>query len=159
MEGSDPAKGLEFLNRELIRSTRPGQFVTAWLGVYDTAARSLCYASAGHNPPRLLRAADQRVLALESRDGLPLGILPEFECSTSSMTIASGDRLLLYTDGITETFNSARQMFGTEGLDAILACCSRSPERLIDAVRDEVSVFSFGAPAADDRTLVAIAFD
>src|SRR5262245_14365697 len=140
MEGSDPAEGLAFLNRELIRSTRTGQFVTAWLGVFDEHDRTLRYASAGHNPPRLLRAADRSVLALESRDGLPLGIIPEFECSPSELRIRSGDRLLLYTDGITETFNSARQMFGTEGLDAVLSCCSRSPERLIDAIRDEVSI-------------------
>jgi sigma-B regulation protein RsbU (phosphoserine phosphatase) len=159
MADSDPAAALAFLNSEMLRSTRTGQFVTAWLGVYDVDKRSLRYASAGHNPPRLLRANEQRVHALESHDGLPLGIVPDFACSTTEIRVSPGDRLLLYTDGITETFNSARQMFGTDGLDAVLSCCSRTPERLIDAIRDEVNVFSFAAPAADDRTLVAIAFD
>jgi sigma-B regulation protein RsbU (phosphoserine phosphatase) len=158
-EMPSPVQGLDFLNRELVRSTSPGQFVTAWLGVFDPKSRVLRYANAGHNAPRWLRAADHKVIALEPGDGMPLAIDAEFETSELNVKLERGDRLLLYTDGITETFNTQRQMFGTEGLDAVLGCCSRTPEGLIAAVRDEVNGFAFGAPAADDRTLVAMALD
>src|SRR5262249_21813118 len=144
---------------ELVRSTNAGQFVTAWLGVFDPATRVLRYANAGHNAPRWLRAVDHKVIPLEAGEGMPLAIDETFEGSEMNVKLARGDRLLLYTDGITETFNTQQQMFGTEGLDAVLNCCSRTPEGLIAAVMDEVNTFAFGAPAADDRTLVAMALD
>lgn len=154
-----PSQVLARLNEELFRSTRMGQFVTAFLAFYAPRTRRLEYASAGHNPPRWLRAGESKVYSLDADDGIPLGVVDDFSCSDSAITVDAGDRLLLYTDGITETFNTRREMFGTEGLDRILACCSRAPELLVDAVRDEVNLFAMGAPAADDRTLLAIAFD
>src|SRR5262249_14211592 len=73
-ETPSPVKGLQFLNRELMHSTSPEQFVTAWLGVFDPKMRVLRYANAGHNAPRWLRAVDRKVIPLESGEGMPLAI-------------------------------------------------------------------------------------
>lgn len=154
-----PSAVLSYLNDELLRSIATGQFVTAFLAIYDPATRELRYASAGHNPPRWLRAADQAIIPLMDSDGMPLSITTPFSASEISVRMAPGDRILLYTDGITETFDAQRRMFGTEGLDASLTCCRRTAEGLISSVFDSLNRFANGAPPADDRTLVALAFE
>lgn len=154
-----PSAVLDYLNNELLRSIATGQFVTAFLAIYDPNSRELRYASAGHNPPRWLRAADRAIIPLQESDGMPLAITAPFSASESTVRMAPGDRILLYTDGITETFNGRREMFGTDGLDASLNCCGRTPEGLISSVFESLNQFSGSTPPADDRTLVALAFD
>lgn len=154
-----PAGLLRFLNGELMTSLSSGQFVTAFVGVYDQHERRLTYASAGHNPPRWLRARDGAVVPLDSADGLPLALVSEFACSDHEVVLERGDRLLLYTDGITETFNERREMFGTEGLDEAMQRCSRTPESMVECLLADVRRHARDAPPEDDRTVVAIAFD
>jgi sigma-B regulation protein RsbU (phosphoserine phosphatase) len=156
-----PGELLAHINDHLCRSyTAAGTFVTAFYATLDLATRRLTYATAGHNPPRLRRA--DRVISLDGRGGLPLGVLPDQSYADVEIALQPGDTLLLYTDGITESFapaNSAgaREMFGVARLDRLLtACAPASPEVCIQSIRDAVAEFTAGAPATDDRTLVAI---
>lgn len=151
-------KLLGVLNDELLSVVRPSQFVTAFLGLYDPRQRTLTYASAGHNPPRLLRQA-QEVIPLHVEPGLPLAIISPYEAFEACLRIEPGDRVILYTDGISETFNPQGEMFGSDGIDSALRCCSHTPEALIGALREAVVAHSRGAAPEDDRTLLAIAFD
>lgn len=157
--GAAPRNLIGALNRDLARSINSGQFVTAFAGLFDPRKRMLRYCNAGHNPPRLLRRADDAMVELDGGGGLPLAIDAEAKYEEAHITFAPGDRLVLYTDGITETFNAQREMFGTAGLDATLRCCSRTAGGLIEAINDGLREFSGGVPAADDRTLVVLAFD
>ena len=68
----------------------------------DPAAGTLTYSRAGHNPPRLARAGDGTVASLDRAGGLPLGILGDQAYDQATVSLAAGDLLLLYTDGITE---------------------------------------------------------
>jgi len=154
-----PSRVLARLNSDLHRSLQLRQFVTAFFGVLDTATRTFSYASAGHPAPRQVRPAEHSVIPLPLDAGLPLGIVEAHESTTQAVSLGRGERLLLFTDGITETFNSAHEMFGTEGLDRALRCCSASPQSMIDCVLTDLRDFSRAAPAQDDRTLVALAFD
>ena len=130
-------------------------FVTAWYGVYDPATRRLDYAAAGHPPPRLCRG--EGLQALDAAGGLPLGITPHSRYDTAHTTLEPGDRLLLYTDGITETFNPQRQQFGPRRLDDLLCRGEdQSPRQTIDAVLEEVRAFGQGVTPEDDQTLLAI---
>jgi len=156
---SSPAEVLCYLNEELSQTVVGGQFVTAFLGVLHKPSRKLRYANAGHNPPRLLRAGCRAPVSLKEEAGLPLAILPEQTYVEHVMQFSAGDRLLLYTDGITETFNARREMFGMEGIDAALDCCSRTADQLVRTIVTRVSEFAGGRPPADDRTIIAIAFD
>lgn len=154
-----PVEMLHRLNSDLVNAVNPSQFVTAFLGIYDPATRELRYANAGHNPPRWLRAGASEVIELKVEPGLPLGIIPNYECFEAAVRLSPGDRLIFYTDGITETFSAAGVMFGAEGLDASLRCCAKTPEGLIASIMHAVREHGGAGPAKDDRTLVAVAVD
>jgi phosphoserine phosphatase RsbU/P len=156
-----PCALLDFLNKQLTHAyTRGRTFVTAFYAVLDPPTRTVVYSRAGHNAPRLVRGG--RVLSLDGKGGLPLGIVEEQSYSHATITLERGDLLLLYTDGITEAVGPAiiggeRDLFGTDRLDQVLLNCgSCSAEECIQQVRTGVSVFSENAPPTDDQTLIAI---
>lgn len=154
-----PGDVLTALNTRLYRFMRAGNFVTAFYGVLDPRARTLRYAMAGHDPPRLLRRASQHVEGLPLTEGWPLAIESNMAISESVVQFETGDRLLLYTDGITETFSVKGEMFGLARLDEALLRCQYSAASMVDCVLADVRGFSRGLPPRDDRTLVALAFD
>jgi sigma-B regulation protein RsbU (phosphoserine phosphatase) len=157
-----PATLLKYLNGQLVRSyTRgAGTFVTAFYAVLDPAQRTLTYARAGHNPPRLVRA--NTVISLSQNAELPLGIAEDEHYGQATVTLERGDLVLLYTDGITEAAaptraGEERRLFGLERLDALLLDCGcRSAAGCIERVHGEVTAFCQGAAAGDDQTLIAI---
>ena len=113
-----PGLLLGYLNRQLTRSyTRGGTFVTAFYAVLDPVKRTIRYAAAGHNPPRLVRGG--RVMSLDRTGSLPLGIM-EQEYGEAEVALERGDLLVMYTDGITEAMARGKvgeppRMFGVEG--------------------------------------------
>jgi len=156
-----PDQLLNYLNRQLARSyTRGGNFVTAFYAVLDPSSRTLTYARAGHNPPRLVRG--DRVMSLDETGALPLGIFEDQTYHESTVPLESGDLLLLYTDGITEAKaplkgNSTHELFGVERLDSLLVdCAANEAQCCIDRVRKEVAAFCENQPPTDDQTLIAI---
>jgi sigma-B regulation protein RsbU (phosphoserine phosphatase) len=156
-----PSVLLGYLNDQLARSyTREGSFVTAFYATLDPSARTLLYARAGHNPPRLVRGG--RVLSLDQQGALPLGILEQQAYGQATVRLEVGDLLLLYTDGITEAMAprqacGSRELFGVERLDALLLDCgAASAEGCVAAVRSAVAAFCANAPPTDDQTLIAI---
>lgn len=155
---STPVALLTELNQYLCENLQSGQFVTAFALVIDPQRRALVYASAGHNPPRLVRGDEGgTVVPLHDGGGMPLGIAEWATFESATATLAPGDRLLLYTDGITETFSPDGEMFDVDRLDDVLRNCSRGADGMISCVTRTLSAFSNGAPPADDRTLVAFA--
>jgi len=153
-----PQDILGHLNTELGRSIPSGQFVTALLCIYDAASRSMYFASAGHHRPRLLRADRAQIGDIEIDSGLPLAIVEDDRCPEAAVRVSPGDRIVLYTDGVTETFSAEGAMFGVEGIDAALRCCARTPDGIIRGITGALREFAPGSPA-DDRTLIALAFD
>jgi sigma-B regulation protein RsbU (phosphoserine phosphatase) len=155
-----PATLLAYLNDHLARSyTRGATFVTAFYAVLDPKSRTLTYSTGGHNPPRLARA--NRVLSLDEAGALPLGVIAGESFNQATVTMESGDLLVLYTDGITEAMAprdgaQPQELFGVERLDKLLTPCGGAPAKCIDRIRAEVSTFTGNAPPADDQTLVAI---
>jgi sigma-B regulation protein RsbU (phosphoserine phosphatase) len=91
-----------------------------------------------------------------------MGILEDQAYGQATVTLQSGDLLLLYTDGITEAMapmraEGSRELFGLERLDAVLLDCgAASAAGCIERVREEVALFSENAPPTDDQTLIAI---
>jgi len=157
-----PAQLLSYLNDHLVKSyTRGGTFVTAFYAVLDPKSRTLTYSSAGHNPPRLLRAASARIVPLDHNSALPLGIDTDQHYGQASLTLDRGDLLLLYTDGITEAMapaaNRSRELFGVERLDRLMqSFCKNSTEDCLTKIRQTVAEFSSNTPPTDDQTLLAI---
>ncbi len=151
-----PGTLLEYLNEHLTSryTASMGAFVTAFYGIYDPPTRTLRYASAGHNPPRLKRCTDGSVAALDGAQHLPLGIVAGTEYKEARHEFVPGDQVVFYTDGITEAMNPAGKMFGVERLDSALENCMLNAEGLIRTVLTSVEAFAEGHPADDDRTIL-----
>ncbi len=161
MRTSARAKYFTYLNATLERRYigETGSFVTAFYAIYDPHKNRLTYASAGHPAPRLAR--DRTVIGLPGLAGLPLGIEQSVNYPEHQMTLRSGDRLLFYTDGISEAFNAAREQYGIERLDAACldAVCLKSQgdaRCLLDAILADLKQFCGDTPVTDDRTLLVI---
>ena len=150
-----PARLLSALNDRLasVYTAENGQFVTAAYAVYDPAARRITYASAGHPAPRI-RHRDGRVNALEGKAAIPLGIDAAICFPEHERTLAEGDTLVFFTDGITEARDPAGDLFELEGLDRAVCESDGSPEDVIRKTLSCIEHFTRGAPAADDRTLL-----
>jgi phosphoserine phosphatase RsbU/P len=151
-----PGKVLDYLNFHL--TTRSvgfsSTFVTAFYGIYDPMTKSLTYACAGHNPPRLKRCQDGSLLSLDQARGLPLGVLADGDYSESGQQLQQGDQIIFYTDGITEARSPGNELFGTGRLDHELENCSLQAQALLDSVLNAVNTFAGNRPADDDRTII-----
>jgi len=155
-EPAPPSLLLKFLNRELTRhyTSKSGHFVTAFYGIYDAQSRLLTYASAGHNPPRLMRCGVDVPHSLDEANMPPLGFMTDIEYHDRQVQLEIGDRLVLYTDGITEAQNCDGEMFGTNRLDTALCQCAGNANQSLARVLGELDTFTEGLPPADDRTLL-----
>jgi sigma-B regulation protein RsbU (phosphoserine phosphatase) len=151
-----PGELLGHVNARLARryTAENDRFVTAFYGIFDPASRTLRYASAGHNPPRIKRCEDGTIHVLDAAAGLPLGLDPEGVYDDATVQLVVGDQLVLYTDGITEALDARGRLFGVGRLDAAVANCGIGAQDLVDAVVAAVEAFCGEEPINDDRTLV-----
>lgn len=151
---ADPHDVCGSVNRLLCRNIASGKFVTFCYVVVDLAEGVITYANAGHNPPLLLRA-DGRLDQLGTT-GLVLGVSPDWTYTTGRTVFGSGDRLICFTDGMTEARNAADVEFGEEQLASKAGATARgSAEALADALMEAVITWTGGA-AQDDATLIVV---
>jgi PAS domain S-box-containing protein len=144
------------LNRFLIEDIDAGMFITVAATSIDTHLHRMVFAGAGH-PPAMLVRRGQSPLLLESRSTI-LGALPDAVDTTPSLElqIEPGDRIVLYTDGITEVFNSRGEMLGIEGVREIVRQASTLPAReMKQGILDGVAAWRSGPPT-DDISLVLV---
>jgi sigma-B regulation protein RsbU (phosphoserine phosphatase) len=151
-----PGAMLEHVNHHLTAryTVSSDTFVTAFYGIYDPAERTLTYASAGHNPPRLKCCVDGTLALLDGANGLPLGIVPAEKYPEQTHRLVPGDQLVLYTDGITEAHNEQGEMFGLARLDKVLENCAIGASDLLESVLAALKEFTGSHPIHDDRTLL-----
>lgn len=152
-----PGAALALVNRPLATHylANTGKFVTAFVALYDVQTRVLTYAAAGHPPPRLVRGTAVR--RLDDVSGLPLGLDRTSVYEQGRLELRPGDRLVLFTDGVTESRNAAQSFFGDERLDAVLPSPVSSAAELLTRVTSSVRTFREGRPASDDETcLIAL---
>ena len=152
-----PGEMLDYVNGHLTRlyTAESDTFVTAFYGIYNPADRTLTYASAGHNPPRLKRCSDGTLASLDGAVGLPLGISPAetvprsgrcgWSPATSWCCTRTASRRRQGPDGA---------LFGLARLDKVLENCSVTASDLLQSVLAAVNAFTGGRPATDDRTLL-----
>jgi PAS domain S-box-containing protein len=145
------------LNRFLIEDIAgSGMFVTLAAARIDAQRRSMVFAGAGH-PPAMLARQGQGPLLLESRSMI-LGAFPEAVDATTNQEVQleSDDRIVLYTDGITEVFNSRGEMLGIEGVQEIVRqTSSLPPHEMKQGILDGVAAWREGSPT-DDVSLMLV---
>jgi sigma-B regulation protein RsbU (phosphoserine phosphatase) len=147
---------MTYLNERLSKhyTSRTPAFVTAFYGVYNPKTGTLRYSNAGHPPPRIVRHG--RVIALDGARGLPLGVDEREHYPAAEVQLSAGDLFMLYTDGISEAFNPANQLFGFARLDDALSGSGGSAQGAVDAVLKSVGFWAQGRPPADDQTMLAM---
>jgi phosphoserine phosphatase RsbU/P len=153
LRGSDL---ISSLNRYLCDSLPSNRLITLFYGEFDTAAGLLRYVNAGHNAPFLIRGGGQPYERLSSTS-LVLGINPVEAYPAEEVRVCPGDRLLLFTDGITEAFNSADEEYGESRLASFLQShADVSPPELVKAIVDDVLRFCTPVSPRDDMTLMLL---
>ena len=153
----EPDAVLDHLNTQLLGKGIDRTFVTALCMHYDPATRVARLASAGHYPPRLKKPGqDGPVTALPIESGLPLGIEADLRLHVTEVQLEVGDTLVLYTDGVIESFSANREMFGMGRLDEALHCCSGEPGCVVESVTKALRDHEAGLRPADDQTLLVM---
>jgi sigma-B regulation protein RsbU (phosphoserine phosphatase) len=155
---ADAAKLMEAVNVRLYEETGPTMFVTAFCGFLDFNDGILRFSNAGHDRPFLLRDTGA-VDLLESKPGLALGVMPKFQYPLQYTTLARGDALFLYTDGVTEATNASEELFTLGRLRQTLErCAGESAVRVLEEAIDAVDGFVQHAPQADDIAMMCIRY-
>ena len=155
---SDLSELLAKLNVLVYDATPTNRFATFFYALYDPSTRHLRYATAGHNPALLLRAGGQ-VEWLKTR-GIGLGLQRSSVYQQAVVTLEPGDRLVLYTDGVTEARDPAGEEFGADRMAETVRCCDLpSAAAILDRVVAATTAFAGEAPQFDDITLIVARVD
>ena len=141
-------------NEKLCENNESGMFVTAWMGILDTATGIMSYANAGHNPP-LLKRANGDFEYLKTRAGFVLAGMEGVRYRAGELTLCPGDRLFLYTDGVPEATNIENKLYGEDRLLAFMnKNASVDAFSLLPALKSNIDEFVGEAPQFDDITML-----
>lgn len=144
------------VNARLCENNDEGMFATAWIGILDTRTMTLQYTNAGHNYP-IIQRKGQPCGLIEKTHGLFLAGMDFTVYKKDELTLGPGDRLLLYTDGVTEAHDRASGLYGTERLEKMLDSTKDAPgEKVLESILGDISVFAQGVPQFDDITMVVL---
>ena len=156
--GLTPSMIFTRVNNLLCEGNEVGLFVTAWMAIIDIKTGFMDYANAGHNPPVFIR--NGKPAYLNCKPGFVLAGLEDYEFEEYHMQLKTGDRIFLYTDGITEAVNSRKELYGEKRLIECLksmedkATCADT----LHAIRQDIDNFVKDEEQFDDMTMLEFDF-
>jgi len=154
--GLGTAETMQQLNHFVSRYSVEGNFITAFLCQIDVENKKMEFSNAGHFPPYLYRNKTKEIIELHT-SGRILGWMDSVEYQSKSIDLEKGDRIVLYTDGILETTNAQRELFGDDRLkDYISLNNNKEPDDFSIGLVDEITGFSEEESFEDDITLVLV---
>ena len=154
----DPAKYLQFLNKELCRVLLPQQFATIIYGIVDITAHTFLYAAAGSTQPLMVRLGTTDVVAGD-RAGLPLGISEKASYDNRCLPLVPGTALFLYSDAMTEGRRADKALIGDKGVIDIFKAASESAGKDLNMARILEKFFELAVrPLKDDLTAVCLVY-
>jgi Serine phosphatase RsbU, regulator of sigma subunit len=159
--GGSPSEIISYADKVISEKNEAGMFVTLWLGIIDLTTGHMDVCNAGHDYPAILRADKESVQYTidKEKHGPPVGFLPGMEYPEISYELHPGDRIFLYTDGVTDAKNRDGNRFETDRLLKTLnANIKASDEQLITAVRTDIDRFIGGEPQFDDVTMLSFTY-
>ena len=157
-EGLSPARMVRLLNDFLLGFSRLETFATLFVGVADLRHATLTYCSAGHPPALLLRSGSNEMQTLDEQSGV-VGAFRGMPYHDGRVSLGEGDRLFLYTDGVTEARSPSGSFFGEQGLhDALMEEATGSLDGLLDRMLGRLDAFT-DRSLEDDVAMVALRFD
>ena len=146
------------VNNMLCDSNSEGLFITAFEGVLDLVTGEFRYVNAGHEPPYLCKQGED-FEAYKIKAGFVLAGMEDLRYREGSLQLMPGDRIFLYTDGVTEATDGAGRLYGSERLHRVLnANLDAGPETLLPTVKADVDQFVGDAPQFDDITMLCLAY-
>lgn len=141
-------------NKKLCENNDSSMFVTAWMGIIDVKTGVMQFANAGHNPP-LLRSANGEVKYLKTRPGFVLAGMDNIRYKVNEIKLSKGDRIFLYTDGVTEATDKEDNLFGETRLIEYMennACLSQ--ELFLNTLKNKIDEFVGDVPQFDDISML-----
>ncbi|MBE0672190.1 MAG: SpoIIE family protein phosphatase, partial [Anaerolineales bacterium] len=155
IETASPAEALRRVNDLLLPDTQQGMFVTAVYGELDMEQGKFTYVNAGHNPPFWVKANGE--IEKLTRTAIALGVMEQPNIQERTISLSFGDKLLLYTDGLTEAFSAEGALFGdTRLMEALKSTESYTSDEVIIVVEEHLNEFIGLVPLGDDLTILAI---
>lgn len=156
-ENNNLVEAAKKINNMLCDGNSAGLFVTAWLGVVDLHTGILTYVNAGHNPPVV--DAHGECYFLRNKSGAAFGFMENLSYKEYTLEMKPGDRILLYTDGVTESTNEKDEMFGEERLlEYMNSMDYPNNKTLVDDLNDKLKEFSGSREQFDDITMLYFSF-
>ena len=149
---------LSEVNNILVEESPSNMFVTLFYGVLDTRSGAFEYSNAGHNSPFIISNEGNNT-RIQDVGGLILGAMKETEYQSNVLMLKPGESVFLYTDGVTEAFNSKEEEFGEKRLSEFLSGRnSLTSTELVDQLFEEIKIFSNGVEQSDDITCLALKY-
>ena len=152
---SSPAGVLSDVNQQLLAHSSSDMFVTVFYAALDPESKELMYANAGHNPPLLRRAGGE--IERLTRTGMALSLMEFATLTDGSVSFASGDLLVIYTDGVTEAINDQNEQYGLDGLiEAVRSAPASDAPRQLAHLSSHLASFTRDMVPFDDITFFAL---
>ncbi|MBU0712644.1 SpoIIE family protein phosphatase [bacterium] len=157
MKNASPGKIVTSMDIDLCTENDASMFVTFFYFILNLKTGELEYCNAGHNPPFVLDE-DGEITAIDTVHGFPLGVMEAEPYETGKIKIRPGTRIVLYTDGVTEAENEARELFKEKRLLETLKLMKdvQDPKEITLAVKKAVKEFTLEAEQSDDLTMLVI---
>lgn len=151
--GSGPEEVLSRVNTDICRNNDENMFVTCWLGIMDLSTGKVDFCNAGHSPPIVVRSGGGTEF-LRTRPNMVLGAMDGIGYRRESAELRPGDRIVLYTDGVTEANSDYHGFYGEERLaEKAAECAHMDVDSEVSAIVDDVIAFTGDAEQFDDITL------
>jgi phosphoserine phosphatase RsbU/P len=159
MQGGSAAECIRYVNNVLAKQGEGTMYVTLLYAILDTATGKVDHCSAGHHAPLVFSKGETSPRHAGEGGGLIAGLYDWAPCSGGALQLTPGDCLLLYTDGVTETFDPSGAMFGNAGMENNLRGNTGAPvEEIVKGLLSEVRGFLGSAPQSDDMTALAVRY-
>lgn len=152
-----PAEAFDQANQELCRNNKAHMFLTAFVSVIDLRDGTASCVNAGHNPPLLLRHNGEAAY-LKIKHSLVLSASKRAKYTAVPVKLEHGDKICLYTDGVTEAMNCRKELFGEERLLKTLQNAPETPEAIVETIRKDVAAFAGEEPQNDDITVLVFEY-
>ena len=149
-------------NDQLCQNNDAMMFVTAFMGILNLTTGQFNYINAGHNPPALYKASEKRFDYLPLERNFVMGGMDHIKYKGQELTLQKGDRLVLYTDGVTEALNDSKELFGEERLLDTLnktKVNENSAQNLLLELEQVLNDYVGNAEQSDDITMLALVYN
>ena len=145
-------------NQKLCENNEAEMFVTAWMGQLDLTTGVLEYVNAGHNPP-IIRHSDGKAEYLRTKPNFILAGMDITRYKKHELQLIKGDKIFLYTDGVTEAANKDNVLYGEDRLQKLIALTDGTSKEMCEALHRDIDDFVKDAEQSDDITMMCVKWE